>query len=286
MTETATTTATAPKADEIAKPEEVKAKTEAQIKAEFDALPEAFRDAISKINGEIAEHNKQVDAIKVADAQDPKLIKGEIFEQSDNKKIARLRTEYDKLVDQAEKLRSQAYTIIDTDGLMPKDLTEEELTKLKSSVTDSTKYLRDQVGTLVGFEEMMPQFKDKLTSHVDEIKTRRGAAKTTGTTNAGDGPPRLRFKKIEINDVTQDDKGNKVFGMKDGEEKYTFTFASMYLRKQSSGINWTAKDLADAYLTGLDKDNLPDEHTFVMPYTYKDANGNEQTVNYKIKGIR
>jgi hypothetical protein len=263
---------------------ELSAEEKAQM---FEALPGEFKEAIVKVNGEIADHNKKIDSIKAAEAKDPKLIKAEIFEQnpSNNKKIARLLTEYKKLEDQMENLRSQGYGIIETDGLMPKDLSEEELAAIRTDVTESTKSIRNQADALLTFETMMPMLKDKLTIHLAEVKTRRGVAKQN-TGPKGEGTKRIRFKQILVNGVTQDDKNNTVWQNVKGEEKYTFTFTTQYLKKQSSDISWTAKDLTDGYLKGLDENNLPDEHEFVMPHTYKDQNGNEQTVNYTIKAVR
>lgn len=266
---------------------EPKPPTEAELKAMYDALPDMFKEAIDKVNAEIDSHNSKVASVLSAEAKDPKLIKAEIFEQNpgNNKKLATLRKEYLKLIEQAEKLVSDAYKVIETDGLMPKELTEAELEKIKAEVTESTKGLRDQVSALAKFEEMMPMLKGKVIPLVNEIKTRRGAAKA-GTTKSGEGPKRIRFKRIEVNGVTQDDKGNKVFGLVNGEEKYTFTFASAFLRKQHKGINWTANDLTDAYLKGLDENNLPEVKEFSLPYTFKDENGNDQTVSYTVKAYR
>lgn len=259
-----------------------------ELKAMFDALPSEFRETIVKVNSEIDAHNTKVASIQSAEKQDPQLIKAEIFEQnpSNNKRLATLRKEELKLIEQIEAVRKQAYEVIEKDGLMPKELTEDELKRLKDETAESVKNLRESVNALAKFEEMMPMFKGKLTPHVNEIKTRRGTAKTGGSTATGEGPKRIRFKRILVNNVTQDDKGNTVYKIVDGEEKYTFTFAAMYLSKQHKGIKWTSKDLTDAYLSGIDADNLPDKHTFVMPYTFKDAQGNEQTVNFDITAER
>jgi hypothetical protein len=239
-------------------PQEVKSETPEltpEQKAEmFNALPGEFQKAISDLNGSIGDHNVKVTSIQSAEKKDPKLIKAEIFEQNpDNHvKLKRLRDQELKLIDSIEKLRAEAYAIIEKDGLM---------------------------------QAMMPMFKGKLSIHIDEIKTRRGAAKTGTSTSTGE-VKRLRFKKIEVNGVTQDDKGNTVYQLKDGEEKYTFTFASQYLKKQHKGINWSSKDLTDAYLEGKDENNLPEVSEFVMPHTYKADNGNEHTVEYTIKCYR
>lgn len=283
MTENNTT------ATEVKSTEEVKTPTPEELAKLFSALPSEFQKAINDLNDEINSHNSKVESIKASEAKDPKLIKAEIFEQNpaNNKKLAQLRAQELKLQEQIEKIRTEAYKVIDDDGLMPKELTEEQIEKLKGEVTDSTKNLRESVGALLKFEEMMPMFKGKFTPHIAEIKTRRGAAKTGSSTGkTGEGPKRLRFKKIEVNGVTQDDKGNTVSQQVNGEDKYTFTFASQYLKKQHKGINWTAKDLTDAYLQGLDENNLPEVHEFVLPHTYKDSTGNEHTVNYTVKAYR
>jgi hypothetical protein len=262
--------------------------TPEQLEEAFKSVPEAFQDAISTLNQEVDSHNSKVESVRASEAKDPKLIKAEIYEQNpnNNKKLKVLYTEELKLREQIENLRKQAYEVIETDGLMPKELSPEEIEKLKVEVTESTKELREKVSALLKLEEMMPFLKGKLGVHIHEIKTRRGAAKTGTTTSNGDGPKRIRFKKIEVNGVTEDDKGNKVYGLKDGEEKYTFTFASMYLKKQHKTIKWTAKDLTDAYLQGEDENNLPDEKEFEMPLTFKDENGNDQTLVYKVKCYR
>jgi len=271
------------------KVEEVKAPTAEELKAQFDALPEMFQETINKLNAEIDAHNSNVDSVKAAGAQDPKLIKAEIFEQNpkNNRKLARLREEELKLIKQIEDIRKQAYEVIDTDGLMPKELTEAEVEKLKAEVASNAKTLKDQVTALSTMEEMMPFLKGKVLIHVHEIKTQRGTAKT-GTKSGGEGPKRPRFKRIEINGVTADDKGNTVYGLVDGNEKYTFSFASAYLRKQHKGINWTSNDLQTKYFGDkTSQDDLPEIHEFVMPYTYKDAGtGNDVTINYTIKAYR
>ncbi|MFE1915010.1 hypothetical protein [Streptomyces anandii] len=266
------------------------APSEADLKAMYDALPDMFKEAIDKINAAIDEHNKNVDKIKAAGTQDTNLIKAEIFEQNpgNNKKLAALRKEYDKLIEAQEKLISQAYKVIDDDGLMPENLTEEQVTKLKTEVTANAKSLKDQVSAMAQFEVMMPMLKGKVLPLVHEIKTQRGTAKTgTSSGSKGDGPKRPRFKRIEINGVVADDKGNTVYGVVNGEEKFTFSLASAYLRKQHKGINWTANDLQSAYFGDkTDQSELPETHTFVMPYTYKADNGTEHTVTYEVKCVR
>lgn len=253
----------------------------------FNALPEELRKALEDFNREVNEHNAKVESIKAAESKDPKLIKAEIYEQnsSGNKKLARIRAEELQLIERIETLRKQAYEIIDTDGLMPKDLSEAEVEKLKGETADSLKSLKAKAETYKGMEEMLPMYKGKLLIHLDEIKTRRGTGGTKSVAS-GEGPKRPRFKKIEINGVTEDDKGNTVYQTVDGEPKYTLTFASQYLKKQHKGIKWTAKELQDAYFAGQDADNMPEIHTFEMPYTFKDEKGNEHTVTYTIKAYR
>lgn len=262
--------------------------TDAQKEELFNSLPEELRKALSDFNAEVAEHNKKVEAIKAADSTDPKQIKAEIYEQNsgNNKKLARLREQELKHLEAIENLRKQAYEIIETDGLMPKDLSEEEVEKLKGETTDSLKSLKLKAETYKGMEEMLPMYKGKLLIHLDEIKTRRGTGGGTKSVASGDGPKRPRFKKIEVNGVTQDDKGNTVYGVVNGEEKYTISLLRDYLKKQHKGIKWTTKDLQDAYFEGQDADNMPEVHTFELPYTFKDEKGNEHTVTYTIKAYR
>lgn len=266
--------------------------TTEQLKALFDALPDEFKKTISDLNNSIDTHNANVIKVKRADDADPKLIKAEIFEQNpdNNEKLARLRKEELKYLEAAEKLRIQAYEVIEKDGLMPKELTSEEVDKLKKEVTESTKGLRDQATTLEKFEEMMPIFKGKLVIHLHEIKTRRGAAKTSGSSSGATGIKRPRFKKLLVNgsdQATINGKTETVWGEVNGEPKYTLTFLSMFLKKQSSVLNWSAKDLQDAYFGDKsDQSEIPDTHEFVMTHTYKDEKGNDQTVNYTITAIK
>ena len=261
--------------------------TEAQLAASLKNLPGELQTAITDLKKSIDDHNEKVDAIKAAEAQNPTQIKAEIFEQNprNNKKLASLLAEYQKLVASAEKIRMDAYKVIDTDGLMPRDLSETEIQKLKTETAESLKLVKAGSTTLEGFESMIPAYKGKLLIHLPEIKTRRGAAKTSAT---GDCPKRPRFKKIEVNGVTQDDKGNTVWQKTtDNEQKYTMGFLRNYLAKQHKGIKWTTKELQDAYFGDKeDQSELPEVHTFVMPYTFKDQSGNEQTVNYTIKAYR
>lgn len=273
--------------------EELKAPTAEELRAMFDALPNEFKATITKLNADIDDHNSKVDKVKASEAKDPKLIKAEIFEQNpgNNEKLARLLKEYDKFVTAAEKIRAQAYEVIEKDGLMPKELSAEEVEKLKSEVTVSTKNLRDQAQTLEKFEEMAPAlFKGKLTVHLHEIKTRRGAAKTGVQSGAQTGAKRPRFKKILVNGSDQDTINGKtvtVWQEVNGEPKYTMTFLSQFLRKKSAVINWTAKDLQDVYFgEKSDQSEIPDTHTFVMTHHFKDENGNEKSVDFEITAIK
>lgn len=271
------------------KVEEVKTPTAEELKAMFDSLPDMFKTAVSDINKAIDAHNKNIAAIKKASATNPTVIKAEIFEQNpdNNEKLATLRKKELQLLTQVEAIRKQAYEIIDKDGLMPKDLTEEEVTKLKSEASESAKTLREQVSALTAMEAMMPPLKGKVTPLIHEIQTQRGTGlKSSSGGKTGDGPKRPRFKKIEVNGVTSDANGNTVYALSDGTEKYTFSLTSVYLRKQAKGITWTANDLQSKYYEGEDENNLPEVKEFVMPYTYKDENGNDHTVNYTIKAYR
>lgn len=273
------------------KSEEDKAK---EMRELFESLPSEFKDTINKLNAEIDAHNANVVKVKRADEKDPKLIKAEIYEQNpdNNEKLAVIRKQELKLIEQMEKLRKQAYEVIEKDGLMPKDLSPEEVEKLKKDVTESTKSLKDQATTLEKFEEMMPLFKGKLTIHLHEIKTRRGTAKSGGGQSAAQtGVKRPRFKKILVNgsDQAQDPQGNThtVWQEVNGEPKYTMTFLSQFLKKMSPVLNWTPKDLQDAYFGDKsDQSEIPDTHKFVMTHTFKNEAGNEQTVNYEITAIK
>lgn len=271
------------------KPAEPTKPTAEELAKMFSELPEVFQDSVKKLNAEITEHNKKVESVIAAEAKNPKLIMAEIFEQNpgNNKKLAALYKEYSKLIEAAESLKDQAYKVIETDGLMPKELTTEEIEKLKAETSTGAKSLRDNVSALATMEDMMPMLKGKVVIHVEEIKTRRGVAKTgSAAGNSGTGPKRLRFKRVEINDQIEDSQGNKVYGITDGEKKFTFTFASAFLRKQHKAIKWTSNDLTEAYLAELDENNLPESHTFVMPFTYQNDNGNDVTVNYTVKAFR
>lgn len=272
---------------EKAKAAEVKATPE-ELKKAFDSLPVEFKEAIAKINKDIQEHNKKVDSIKAAEATDPLLIKAEIFEQnpSNNKNVATLLAEYRKLEEQMENVRKDAYKVIDTDGLMPASVTPEKLTALKTDVTESTKELREVSSAFAKMEDAMPMFKGKLVKHFEEIKTRRGVAKQTSSSKGESGTKRPRFKKLTVNGVTQDDKGNTVWQKVDDEERYTFTFLSQYLKKQHAGITWGANDFTAAYMEGQDPDNLPETSEFTMTHTFTTKAGNAETVDYVIKTYR
>lgn len=273
------------------------ATAEAQVPAALTAedkekalneLPDYLQQAVKELNEAIAEHNAKVDGIKAAESKDPKAIKAEIREQnpSGNKKIAVINDRINKLNEQIEKLIAEANKIIDEDGLMPKDLSEDEVAKLKTETATSNTALKAKTAAIVQMEEMMPMFKGKLLPLIDEIKTRRG---TGGGAKASTGEvKRPRFKRITVNDVTEDDKGNKVYTVDDkGEPKFTFSGVVAYLKKQHKGIKVVAKDLTDAYFDGKDsQDELPDTVTFTVPYTFTSEGGNETTVNYEIKATK
>lgn len=293
MTENATAPVNTDKpAEDAAKPAETVTPelTQEQKDAIFAELPATIQEAITTVNDNTAEHNSKVDSLKASEAKDPKLIKAEIFEQNPqkNKKIQAILDEYRKLEERMEKLRMGAYEVIETDGLMPKELTDAELNGLKTAVQESTKDLKDSANALLKFEEMMPAFKGKIGIHLAEIKTRRGAAKTGATTSKGtEGQKRPRFKKIEINGVTQDDSGNTVFQKVGDDERFTFTFAAQYLNKQHKNLKVTPSELQDKYYEGMaDENNPPEIREFVYPHTFKNEAGHEHTVNYTFKCYR
>lgn len=266
--------------------------TEAELKAVFESLPSEIQGGIKGLNEAIDVHNSNVDKVKASEAKDPKLIRAEIFEQNpgNNEKLARLLKEEEKHREAIERIRKQAYEIIDRDGLMPKELSEEEVTRLKAEITTKTKSLREQVAAFEMMEGMMPMFKGKLLMHLHEIKTRRGAAKTGVQSSAQSGVKRPRFKKILVNGSDQDTINGKtvtVWQEVSGEPKYTMTFLSQFLRKKSAVINWTAKDLQDAYFGDKsDQSEIPDSHTFVMTHHFKDENGHEKSVDFEITAIK
>lgn len=274
---TATENPSAPELSEEAK---------AQI---FEALPTEIKEAIIAFNKLADKHNSMQASIKASESQNPTQIKAEIYEQNsgNNKKLEIIRKKELQLLKQIEEFRKEAYEIIDAEGLMPKDLKPEEVQKLKDEVAVSGKELKDQTTALTKLEDMVPaMFKDKITIHLNEVVSRRGTGGSKASAN-GEGPKRPRFKRIEINDVIEDDKGNKVYGVTDsGEQKFTFGFAAAYLKKQHRAIKWTTKDLQDKYYAGEDENNLPEVKEFVMPYTFKDEAGNDHTVNYKLKCYR
>ncbi|MFF5977060.1 hypothetical protein ACFY7C_36770 [Streptomyces sp. NPDC012769] len=259
--------------------------SEDQKREILNSLSPEFQQAVKDLNADIDAHNKDVNSIISAEAKDPKLIKAEIFETSKDKEVKRQYEEYLKLIQSAEELKNQAYDLIEKKGLMPKELSEAEIENLKKKTADNHKPLKDKVAAFIQMENMLPFLKGKLVPLINEIATRRGTA-TKGASSSQEGAKRIRFKRILVNNVTEDENGNKVYGTVKGEEKYTFTFASQYLKKQHKGINWTAKDLTDAYLQGIDENNLPESHEFTMNYTFKDANGNDQTIPYTIRAER
>lgn len=265
--------------------------TDAQKEEIFNSLPDELKQAITNHNDGVRKHNQAIESIKSAESQDPKQIKAEIYEQNNekgganNKKLARLLEEENKLRERIEQIRKQAYEIIDTDGLMPKDLSEEEVEKLKAETAESLKSLKAAAETYANMEGMLPMYKGKLVMHLEEIKTRRGTG--TRSSSGGTGTTRRpRFKKIEVNGVTQDDKGNTVYQMVDGNEKYTIGFLVDYLKKQHRAFKVTTKGIQDLYYAGEDENNLPDVKEFTIPYTYKNEAGNEHTVNYVVKAYR
>lgn len=264
---------------------EPKALTSEEISKRIDALPDVLKTMLKNLNESIVVHNGNVAKLTAAEKKDTAVIKADIFEQSKDPKLAKIREEYIKACEVTEKLKDQAYEHIDKAGLMPKELSEEEVTKLKTSTAESLKDVKAKRDAIGMFEAMSPGL--ELSPLITEIKSRRG---TTGAKSAGTSGEirRPRFKRIEINNLTEDNAGNKVYGVdSNGEPKWTFTFAAAYLKKQHKGISWTAKELQDTYYAGeSDPDNMPEVKEFPMTHEYKDQNGNDQTVVYKIKAYR
>lgn len=265
-----TPTPTAPSAEEIAK--------------RIEALPEPLKSTMIALNKSIADHNANVVKLQAAEKSDTTVIKAEIFEQSKDPQLKAMYAEYVKMCEALEKLKDQAYAHIDKAGLMPKDLTEDEITKLKNETQESLKDIKAKSQSFATFEQMAPEY--KLSELISEVKTRRGQSSGTKATGKETGIRRPRFKLIEINNVTEDSAGNTVYGLNGEEKKFTFGFASQYLRKQHKGITWSSNDLQDKYYEGEDENNLPDVKTFDMTHSYKDDNGNEQTITYKVKAYR
>lgn len=271
--------------------------TEEELKKIFDSLSEEFKEAIRRYNDEVAQHNRNVETLRSAlsGTKDPTLIKAEIFEQNNepngahNKKLAVLRDNELKLLKQIEKIREEAYAIIEKEGLVRKEHTEEELTKLREGMAESVQELRSQAQALSKMENMMPNLKGKVTVHLHEIKTLRGrgVAKSSST---GGTSKRPRFEKIEVNGGVDDKAGNTVYSVvkKKGVDTETFNFGttSSFLRKQHPSIKVTTQELQNLYYAGEDENNLPKVKSFDFPHTFKDANGNEQTVIYKITCYR
>lgn len=284
MTENAAPQNTAPKAAEATP--EPKALTPEEIAKRIDSLPDVLKDMLKNLNESIALHNGNVAKLTAAEKKDTAVIKADIFEQSTDPKLAKIREEYVKLCESLEKLKDQAYAHIDKAGLMPKELSEEEVTKLKTGTAESLKDVKAKRDAIGMFEAMSPGL--ELSPLITEIKSRRGTAggaKSSGTTGEIKRP---RFKRIEINDAIEDSAGNKVYGVdSNGDPKFTFSFASAFLKKQHKGIAWTAKELQDAYYAGeSDSDNMPEVKEFPMVHTYTDQNGNDQTVTYKVKAFK
>jgi len=253
----------------------------------FSELPDYLQTAVRELNEAIAEHNAKVNSILSAESKDPKLIKAEIFEQNpdNNEKLSVLRKRELKLIEQLEKIRDEAYKVIEDDGLMPKEVSPEEVEKLKAETVKSHSELKTKAATLVQMEDMVPMFKGKLAILADDIKNRRG----TGAKSSSTGEiKRPRFKRIEVNGVIEDDKGNKVYTVDDkGDPKFTFSGVVAYLKKQHKGIKVVAKDLTDTYFGDKgSQDELPETVTFTVPYTFKTEGGNETTVNYEIKATK
>lgn len=277
-----------------------KSLTPDELKAMWDALPPEFKQGVTDLNAEIIQHNKGVEKVKASESKDPKHIRSEVRTDnpSGNKKITRINEQINKLQEQIEKLISEADKVIDDEGLMPAEASEEEIAKLRETIKDTSKTLREKASGVTQIENFMPNLKGKISPHIVEIKTLRGVAKSGGNKpGGGEGIRRLRFKQIMVNDVVEKDGDtvySKVKNAKTGEheEKYTFSFTAQFLNKQSRDLNVTASELQEYYAKALESaegnfslDNRPSDFTFVYPHTFKANDGSEQTIEYKIRAI-
>lgn len=259
---------------------------------ELPELPDMFKDSVDALNRAIAEHNKNVTAVKSAMSgqKDVRALKSEIFEQryKENKRLAVLRKEYDRLSEQLEKVVEQAYAVIDEAGLMPKALSPEEIEKLKKNIGSSGADLRKKIEALGTMEGMFNLPEGTITSRIDDIQTLRGVGVKAKSSGSGEtGIKRPRFSLIEINGVTEDESGNTVYKEVDGKRKYTLSFAARYLNARHPSINVTSSQLQEKYFGDkTSQDELPDVHEFDFPVTYKDENGNDQTIVYHFKATK
>jgi hypothetical protein len=275
MTETTTEAAPAPSAEEIAKAKE----------AEFNSLPDVIKQAIITLNEGIRNHNGVIAEVKASESKDPMLILSEIREQNPAKdpKLERVNAEITKLTGQLETLISKANEL--AKPYVPKDKNPEEIEKLRDKAKSEAKNLKDQASGLLQTEKLFGS-EGLFEKHIEEIHTLRGIAKTSGGTS-GEGIKRPRFSRITVNDQTEMEKNGKtlpVYGKVKDEQRYTFTFLAQFFNKLHPGINWRSTDIADAYAKSLPDgyDNQPEKHSFDMTHKYKDAEGHERELTFKI----
>lgn len=270
--------------------EEVKepALTQEQKDEIFNSLPEAMQEAVIAARNNVNEHNTNTRFLKNQGSNDYSALLSEIRENnpSNNEAIASINKQITQYNEQIEKLIQDANAIIKADGLMPKVPSPEELQVIKESYPSSLKTCRDQLVSFENLEKLAPPFKGKLLVLMPDIETLRNTSSSSSSGSSdGTETKRPRFSEILVNGVTSDDKGNKVYVIKDGKESFTFTETAKYLKKQASGMRVTAKTLSDLYFAKFDGDQ-PDSVTFEVPHTFKTASGSEETINFTITAKR
>lgn len=248
----------------------------------WEALEPTLKDAINAVNTQVDEHNANVAIIRASkEGESPKLLQ-EIREQNPqgdaalktlNKRITELNKQIEELVSQANDIAKK---------YLPKKLTDEEIAKAQEALKTSGSAIKQAVTSLETFEGLVGK---PLSVHVKQANSARGLA-LIGRAGSSDGETwRPRLSKVFINDEAcerevKNTKGEKVV-------KSNFTILTAELNKRTKSDSFSTAEIQKIYLeaAGGDKDNIPEEVKFTLPYTYSTENG-EQTLEFEIKVVK
>ena len=259
--------------------------TAEQLDQMWQSLSDDFKTTVTTINGGIDEHNGNVQLIKASKEQDTTKLLHEIRESNptNDPDLAKLNAEITKLDERRENLIAKANKLVQEKGLLPGKITEEDVTAAQEATKKSGPALREQIKALQIFEGMMPV---KLTPHIKEIQSTRGLALTGSRAGGGEGTWRPRTTAIYLNDTLIQKDVKQPNG--EVKAKSTINILAAELNKRTESKSFTTTMIQDAYLAaaGGDKENVPDEVTFELSHTYKNAQGEDTEIKFPVKIVK
>jgi hypothetical protein len=264
---------------------ETKTYTAEELKAMWEALPKDFQDAVTKVNDQIDEHNRNVSLIKASKETDTVKLLSEIREQNpeNDPELEKFNAEITKLNERIEALVAKGNKV--AEKYLPKSITEDEVTAATEATRKSSSAIKDSVKSLETFESLMPTL--VLTPHIKEAQSTRGLALIGSRGGSGETwRPRMRAIYLNGDLVQRDVQGPD--GTK--KPKSTLNILASELNKRLETKEYSTVGLQEAYLNAIiaaggSKDNVPDEVEFTIKHKYQSESG-EQTLEMPVKVVK